>query len=906
MENKNYDLDKLNESNEHLKKHLCDILGTKSTDEFLLIEPTDDGSVKMKDVKEPFKFNLYNIKQRLPGINALLMPAFIVLFALNLLTIVKFGVAMATLDLSITSYGHYIYEIFLILAPMILWAISTNVMEYNYRNGKLVRFIFSYLVINIAVLRLIFITSYKVFIPFVVLIKPKAQMTVAKIEGLGYLSTLIPVGIGLVFLVFLSTKRGILNEYFLEKVVEFRLFKVFDISLKRKDQYVYSVVRDIKSGKLITIPQKDRQMHTAIIGATGTAKTSSCLLPAILSDLKVRAHNKSKLKKYFYEYASKGIFIKIKEFEDQDFRTEYFKPNPNYDLCLKDLITGRTPQRIYDYLIQKYEVSGQTILAPEDSLTDDAAALFELFGENFNRVDPKKKDGKHKSNFKGLNIFYISPDFPKWALEREMVRRSTLLADVMQSMFEMDGKSDPYFASVNRIATTTVSLLLQLTYPKLKNRPPHLLDVMDALNDRNLLLEPFNKLFPNGKINNENLKYRWLKDNLMNYFFGDGAATFEQHSRGLKIQISSFLADDYIRELLTADEVIDFDKMLSDNQLTVVNIELPELGPVNAPALGLFFSINMSNAVLRRPGTENTRSFHTWRIDEFPIIVTPSMEQAFTLFRKFKVAMEVAMQTLDQMDKTPYLKYLKGIILNSTANQIVFGRANVSEMDTYSVLAGTMEDFVKMKGKSMSPIASETQSVSIQERETKTLVNVMEGGDIRNKDFQEVTYFYTMRGSLMPVVHGKVEFIRKNDKKVKKNKCYDWTKIPLSRFDEPNTTEIKEPVSENEPVQNLDKITPTESVNNSQRVKPADGVMDSIPIQPTKASDGKDLIEFDNMITTTEIDETMVLSSMLISNKASSALTLSEEQDEILVEMDSPVGSVEVHVEKNNRNDKFF
>lgn len=775
-------LNHLTSESGELKKKIGNELGYKinNSEETVIlqkVESADEGDV-YEQRKEAYKFREWIENQSFDYNELLIGVGYIAFALLNLLSIIRFGAAYKTLDISHTSVTNIFSEVVVMIAPLILWALSTNYDVYNYRNRKLLMFQLAYWFMNFMIVRITFIISYEMSVPFIIKIQPTAEMTAEKIIGLMYISTTLPIILISMLMVFIASRAMALNRDFLKSVEEFRLFKVIDLDAYPKSEYVYGVVRDIRSGKLITIPQKDRQMHTAIIGATGTAKTSSVLLPAILSDLKVRHHNKAKLKKLFSEYTEKGFFTLKTPFEDQDFSTKFFEPNSEYELTFLDRLLGRTPERLYTDLITKYQLAGQTILVPEDSLSDDACKLFEAFNEPYNRVDPKRIDGKHKSGFKGMNILYISPNMPEWAVDREKVRRATLLADVMQIMFEMGGKSDPYFASVNRIATTTVALLLQLTYPEMKGRQPDLGDVQACISDFKRIYEPYSYLFPNDKVTTKNKKYLWLKDNINNFFMGEGATTFEQHARGLRVQFSLFLADDYIRDLVTAKEVIDFDEMLSNNELTVVNIELPEIGPINAPALGLFFSVNMTNAVLRRPGTEFTRSFHVWRIDEFPIIVTPSMEQAFTLFRKFKVAMEVALQTLDQMEKTPFLKYLRGVILNSTANQIVFGRANISEMEIYSVLSGVIDDVIDMEGTSETSLLTENPTISFSRRKTKTKVNVNEEGDIRNKDFQEVTYFYTKHGSLMPPVHGKVNFIKKKDRNGIKDKVsYDWSKF---------------------------------------------------------------------------------------------------------------------------------
>ncbi|MBI9013815.1 MAG: TraM recognition domain-containing protein [Clostridiales bacterium] len=756
------------------------VKATKDDDTVLMTASVEEDSkdihVEIKRRRKSFKIIKELFKDHSKAL--VIGLAFWSLILLNVLTFYRFFMAINTLDVTYTDFNNYFYEILLMIGPLILWIFMTNYMIYNFRLRKVFMFRLAFFFFNFMFIRLTFILAYKMFVPLISNITPTVEMTVPKIVGFAYLVTMVPTILTTILLITIAVKGTALNKDFMDKIRDFRLFKVYDLEKFSKFEYTFKIVKNIETGKYITIPQKDRQMHLSIIGATGTAKTSSVYLPGIVNDLKVRLRNKDALKKALWHYTKKGLFRVKKPFEDIDFEPDFFEVNPDYKVSFIHRVIGRTPARMLEYLLQKYEIAGQTILAPEDSLIDDAYDLITKYGEKANRVDPKLVDGKLKEGFKGINILYISPSMPEWNVDREKVRRATLLADVMQIMFEMGGKSDPYFASVNRIASTTVALLLQLTYPDLKGRQPNLVDVRDGLNNFSVLREHYDHLFPDGAITLKNKKWLWLKDNIINYFLGPGAETFEQHARGLKVQFTSFLADDYIASLVSADEVIDFDEMLSKNQLTVANIEYPEIGPINSPALGLFFTMNMNDAVLRRPGTENTRSFHVWRIDEFPIVVTPSMEQAFTLYRKFKVSMEVALQTLDQMKKTPYLQYLAGVILNSTANQIYFGRASLTEMELVSKLSGTFEDEIDMVGTSETSIFTNNPTLSTTKRKTKTIGNNIEESDVRFKDFQEVQYSYTKRGSLMPSVHGKVEFLsRKAARGPRKIKRRNWKKL---------------------------------------------------------------------------------------------------------------------------------
>ena len=138
----------------------------------------------------------------------------------------------------------------------------------------------------------------------------------------------------------------------------------------------------------------------------------------------------------------------------------------------------------------------------------------------------------------------------------------------------------------------------------------------------------------------------------------------EDQSRGTRNIINEFLLMPANREIFCSQNSIDFDWALANGEVTVCNYNLAS-GDTDAVAFGLFFLLSFNNAVLSRPGTEFTRVPHFFYVDELPVLIHPSLEKNFSLFRKFRVAMTVAIQTLDQMEKNEITKYLKGVILGA-------------------------------------------------------------------------------------------------------------------------------------------------------------------------------------------------------------------------------------------------
>ena len=63
---------------------------------------------------------------------------------------------------------------------------------------------------------------------------------------------------------------------------------------------------------------------------------------------------------------------------------------------------------------------------------------------------------------------------------------------------------------------------------------------------------------------------------------------------------------------------------LANGEVTVCNYNLAS-GDTDAVAFGLFFLLSFNNAVLSRPGNENTRIPHFFYVDELPVLIHPSL-----------------------------------------------------------------------------------------------------------------------------------------------------------------------------------------------------------------------------------------------------------------------------------------
>ncbi len=724
---------------------------TIMVNEYVLKNSKD--STTLQTLKETKTFLMSHLKE------AVILIYYVVFLVESIAYGVQFHDSFITLDLTIFPQNQYVL-LFWLVSPIIIWLSSTSTVFWNYHTRKLGTLVFIIIVLSFRFATFFYIISYKLFIPFISKCKLTPTMTVNKVLGLGYIVLAIPTLIS--FIIILNIYLQIMKDAELKNDIKnFKITHYIHLPKSTFYSYTMSIVTNMKNGVKSTISEHDRWLHSIIVGATGTAKTSSCLLPAIYHDLRVRYRNMAKLKKICMKYIKKDKFYLTKKIKDSDFSINYVR-------------SKKGNMKNYNQLIKKFKMAGITVIAPDDSITDKVYELTKSFNFKCNRIDPKlTPEGKLKEEFIGFNPLFISPTIPDWARTQEMVKRATLFADVMQVLNELSGtKSDPYFSSINRIATTTISMLLMLTYPRIhQGIHPTPNDVLFLLNDFDRIIPYLDEL---DKININN-QFQTIKDVLQRDFLGVGRDTFSQHSRGLRVQLNNFLTNPLIKNVLCTQNSVDIDKALANGEITVCNIELGELGPSDSPAFGLFYSVSFINAVLRRPGNEWTRLPHFCYIDEFPVIVSPAFESCFSLFRKFRVSMNVALQTLDQLNKSPFTKHLKGVLMNSCGHHIVFGRANSTEMKEYSELAGKDIKHVVQTGISETHLSDDNPIISFSERTTPTLENIIEPNSIRNKrDFQEVTFITTREGRLLKPIHGRVFFLSKRAYSLKRKLEYMW------------------------------------------------------------------------------------------------------------------------------------
>ena len=652
--------------------------------------------------------------------------------------------------------------------PFLIWYISTYNNEFNFTEGKIRRFKVCLLNLVITAGGYVFVFARFIIAPVFLKIPVNREITVSMVLFLARLVlALISLGAVLFFAIKLLSFAG--QEDIKDNIIKVRIRQEHDFRQGKKFLYDMNFIRRLEDGSPVRIKEEDRFLHTDLDGTTGTGKTSSCIVTAAADDMDQKRYNEQYLKKCMLNMLRDGQVVVKERFDDRDFSLNCFEPTEK----------GR---KRFDRLAARIKDAGITLMAPNASLADEIYELAVARGFNVNRVDPTLDGlGRHKSGFVGFNPLFISPKLSPLQRTIEIVNKARTFADVMQALYEMNGAKDAYFTSLNSNLTSSISILIMLTYPRMhEGKQPKLTDVQEVVNDFRKAApyaDELRRMIDDTSMTDKERgfsknTFRFILDLVKTDLCGSGADKISEQARGLRTQISDFLMNPLYKEILCSEKSVDMDSMLANGEITVVNYAL-ELGRSDATAFGLFFALNFNNAVIRRPA--KLRIPHFYYIDEFPVLLHPSLEQCFTLFRQYKVAMVIAIQTLDQMNRSESTKYLKGVLLGNCAHQIVFGRVSTAEMKYYEELGGKRKEMVEQKTISETALSLEDTNMSFSVRSTPTDVANVEGSRMRHLAFQEVTVFTVNEGSVVNAFYGKVDFLKKSKRLKRKRYMVDWS-----------------------------------------------------------------------------------------------------------------------------------
>lgn len=462
------------------------------------------------------------------------------------------------------------------------------------------------------------------------------------------------------------------NRQMLESIYEYKGISLADKSASWGD-YTCELYfgLDKRNGTKVKLAEEKRFFPTLICGISGSGKTSLLFEPMIAQDL---------TKKYFFREVSKEMgFTALKagiatltcpytsEYINSNFNLNMIKPKEGkenvYNTYFKKLIiAGAGDKYIYKNL-------GITYIAPDIESVNRMMKVAKAQKLKVNLIDPNDPTSV------GVNPFVFD----------DPIQTAIAISTVLKGLYSSSAPDMTlaYRENAANQAVENLAILLKEMYPRLHNDDlPTLEDVLNCLTDFDLVVDLCEAMKQDSELAE---KYTALIKYFERNFYPEasGRSDMEKFVTHASAQLDSLLRYSGVKNILcNRVNTVNFDKALSNGEITFICTRRGDLGPNIHQAFGLFCILMLQYSVLRRPGTEKDRVPHFFYVDEFSDFVGNVTDPLFTIYRKYKVSTVVSVQNLAQLDGAD--KKHRETITANCSNKFVFGNNTPEDNEWWS------------------------------------------------------------------------------------------------------------------------------------------------------------------------------------------------------------------------------
>ena len=536
------------------------------------------------------------------------------------------------------------------------------------------------------------------------------------------------------------------------------------------------VCNDYETGKKVQFVEKARYQSLLVVGGSGTGKTALIVEPFVAKDIEKKAFYIANAKEMGYTALKTGIAVLNKPYDN-----EYL--NQNFSLDMITPVDGK--EAIYKSYMNKmilaslgnsysYRDLGITTLSPDYESTEKMINVCKNFHIKYNIIDPANRGSI------GLNPF-IYDDPNKIAITIS----AALKAMYVNAHPEIE---DTYREEYIIQAVENLAIMLKEMYPRLNGgNLPNLDDMLKMLTNYSIVEKMCEIMCQDPELTEKySNQITYFKRNF--YENAPGKAITEQYLYLAVSQLDNLLRLPGVKTILcNRHNNIDFDKALANGEVTFVCTRRGDLGRVSHKAFGLFFLLSMQNAVLRRPGNENSRIPHFLYIDEFPDFICKDTEAIFTLYRKYKVATTITAQNLSQLEaNAPDMKYRETIISNC-ANKIFLGNADNTELTWWANEFGKRRSWTYGNSMDMSKLQYDSKVSGIK----YDWESYWPANKVGTMGFKVAAIKVKNDGGGFNINDGRLNFIGAKYKEEQPVKIYDFAKFTAGVVDEINDSKAR-------------------------------------------------------------------------------------------------------------------
>lgn len=536
---------------------------------------------------------------------------------------------------------------------------------------------------------------------------------------------------------------------------------------------------DSESGEDICIPEKKRYESFLVVGVSGSGKTTMVYEPMLARDIERKSFFKEISKEMGFTALRTGLATLNCPY-DNDYINENFSLDmlipkeeklDTYKNYMKKMIISSSGSKII------YRNMGITYVSAEIESVSKIAKVAENFHIPVNIVDPNRADSP------GLNPFVY----------KDPIKTGLAVSSVLKGLY-LHSRPDTELAFRENEAVQVIeniSILLKEMYPlEHEGLLPNLEDVLDLLTDFDLVVDYVEKMKQVPELSE---KYRILIRYFENNFYPDSSNLLnaKRSTTTASAEIDNLLRYPGVKAILcNRSNNLDYEKILSEGQVTLLCTRRGDLGETAHKAFGLFFLLLMQQAILSRPGNDSTRIPHFLYIDDFPAYICKATEPIYTLYRKYNVATVLDSQNLTQLkgdlSADPRGDYYKNLILSNTVNKFIFGNATPEDVAWWETAMQDKREWTFNNTYNTDKTEYDPKKGNIEYKWKPNFAK----GKIMSLKGKQVIYKIKDLGGKSAVNKGKVDFMEAKYKEVQKVKKYNFTKFGGSLLD-PNSAARK-------------------------------------------------------------------------------------------------------------------
>ena len=514
-----------------------------------------------------------------------------------------------------------------------------------------------------------------------------------------------------------------------------------------------------ETGAKEIIPEQSRFNQFLVVGPSGTGKTSLVFEPMVARDIEKKHFFLATAKEMGYTALKTGIATLncpyTNDYINEHFTLNMLTPTQGkeglYKAYMKKMILGEAGGKII------YKNLGITSISPDYESISHMMDVAENFNIPYHIVDPNDRASI------GLNPFVYENPLKAAGVFNYVLK--TMYQGTVENIDKVNMEND----AIEAIENTCI--LLKASYPiiyKDKDYLPTLEDVLKLFKNMNAVEELCSKLEIIPEIKDE---YALTLNYFKKHFYEDSPRRLQTEKA---LQYASSVFEKLLRYpgvkniICNRTSNINYEKILENGEVVFLCTRRGDLGASVHKTFGMFFILLMQNAVLRRPGNENTRVPHFLYIDEFPEFISKATEPIFTLYRKYKVGTTISSQTLAQLGDVNS-KY-RNTIVSNCINKLVFGNNSIEENDWWSKEFGNVRKWV----------FSESYDTA-KEKYSDTKGNISWGWQpkfapdkVRSTGFKSCLFKYKNNNGGIQLADGKLDFMDARYKEKHSIKNYDF------------------------------------------------------------------------------------------------------------------------------------